>query len=350
MNLLIISQYYGLINGASICTYELIARWSSVVERIDVVCSEKYYKPEKILQFSNVFLHPLSNFTPLQVRSKCKSLITENSVIYGADDYGIYGRITGVPYVLTYHGNWPQALGISPKYFIRGIFHTLMYILNFKFADLVVCPNYFHLPWISQYTSKISMIRNGIRLETSNIDISLNRPSIMTVGRIDERKGKLLVDIINQLVYLSDDQVTWHLYIVGDILYEPLKKLVDNQRVFNVGFVSNVADYVIESDIFILASYMDLVSLAVTEAMALSKPVICFDVGALHEVVSDDTGYLIPTFDKRKFAESILALIKDKEQRSAKGIKAKEVVKDFNWETSASQYLEKFQALLNNNV
>jgi glycosyltransferase involved in cell wall biosynthesis len=347
MNLLIISQYYGLINGASICTYELIVRWSSLVDRIDVVCSQKHYKPENILQFNNVYLHTLSNFTPFKVRAKCQSLISENTVIYGADDYGIYGIIKGIPYVLTYHGNWPQALGISPKYFINGIFHTLMYILNFKFADAIVCPNYFHIPWISRFTSKAIMIRNGIRLESSNIHPSLNCPSIITVGRMDERKGKLLVDIIHELVYLSD-QIPWYLYVVGPILYEPLKKLVDNNRILNIDFVPNVADYVREADIFVLASYMDLVSLAVTEAMALSKPVICFDVGALHEVVSNETGYLIPPFDQKNFAESILFLLQDKEQRYAKGKKAKEAVQDFDWDISASQYLGLFQKLLDN--
>jgi glycosyltransferase involved in cell wall biosynthesis len=336
-----------MINGASICTWELIERWSSQVERIDVVCSQKWYKPEVNHQKDNIFLHPLPSFDPLQIRAKCKALVTQKTVIYGADDYAIFGRIKGVPYVLTYHGNWPQALSISPTYFIKGMFHVSMYVLNFRLADTVVCPNYFHIPWISQFTSssKVRMIRNGIGLKSLNISPLLAHPAIITVGNMDERKGKLLVDVINQLSQLSEG-LQWHLYIAGKMYYEPLNELVDNKQIFSLGFVSNVADYVKESDVFILASYMDLISLAVTEAMALSKPVICFDVGALHEVISSETGYLVPPFDVKKFAQSTLELLGDEEKRHEKGRKAKEAVKDFDWDKSASEYLNLFRELL----
>lgn len=349
MNILIISQHYGLINGGSICTCELIAKWSSMVERIDVVCSQKWYRPEGLSQAKNVFVHPVSNFTPLQVRAKCKSLVTDSTVLYGADDYGIFGKMKKVPYVLTYHGNWPQALRVSPAYFIKGIFHIFLYILNFYFADLVISINYFYIPWISQFNSKVKMIRNGINLKSSNIQLSLSHPCLITVGRMDERKGKLLVDIIKTLSNLAE-KLPWHLYILGSIAYEPLNSLVDNQRVFSIGFVPNVADYVKEAEVFLLASSMENLSLAVTEAMALSKPVVCFDVGALGEVVSEETGALIPRFDVQKFAQATLELLHDQEKRKLKGEKAKEVVKDFDWNKSALQYLELFQELLDRKI
>ncbi|MDB9414020.1 glycosyltransferase family 4 protein [Microcystis aeruginosa] len=347
MHILVISNYYGLINGASICTWELIKRWSSQVERIDVVCSQKWYYPEGLSESNNVFVHPLTSFTPIQIRAKCKALVAKDTVIYGADDYGVFGKFKGVPYVLTYHGNWPQALKISTAFFMKGLFHISIYVFNFLLADAVVCPNYFHISWISQFTSidKVRMIRNGIGLNSLNSSTFIAHPAIISVGNMDERKGKLLSDIIDALLEASE-RFQWHLYIAGKISYKPLIKLVDNKRVFSLGFISNVADYVKEADVFILASYMDLVSLAVTEAMALSKPVICFDVGALHEVVSSETGDIVPPFDVKRFAQSTLELLGDEEKRHEKGRKAKEAVKDFDWDKSASEYLNLFRELL----
>ena len=348
MNILIVSKYYGLINGASICTWELIKKWSSQVERIDVVCSQKWYYPEGLSESNNVFVHPLTSFTPIQIRAKCKALVTKDTVIYGADDYGVFGKFRGVPYVLTYHGNWPQALKISPAFFMKGLFHISMYVLNFLLADAVVVINYFYISWICQFISqtKVTMIRNGIYLQFSNTCPSLNHPAIITVGRMDERKGKLLVDVINVLTELAG-KFPWHLYVIGSISYQPLINLVDDHHVFDIGSVSNVADYVKEADVFILASYMENLSLAVTEAMALSKPVICFDVGALHEVVSSETGDLVPPFDVKRFAQSTLELLGDEAKRHEKGRKAKEAVKDFDWDKSALEYLNLFRELLN---
>jgi glycosyltransferase involved in cell wall biosynthesis len=345
MNILVVSKYYGLINGASKCTYELIAQWHSKVERIDVVCAKKWYRPEKLLKSNNIFFHPLDNFLPIQVRQKCKSLVNKNTIIYSGDDYGIYASIKAVPYVLTYHGNWPQALKVSPLYFIKGMFHIPMYILNFKFADQVVCPNPFPLSWICKFTSRVTMIRYGISLVSHNVKPQLHHPCLVTVGRMDDRKGKLLVDVINALSNIAG-QPLWHLYIVGPILYEPLNRLIDNQRVFSLGYVSNVADYVKEADVFVLASASDLEPLALTEAMALGKPVVCFDVGGIKQVASHQTGALVPISDVKAFAQSALTLLYDEEQRNVKGKRAKEAVQEFDWEKSALLYLELFQELL----
>lgn len=350
MDILIISKYYGLINGASICTWELIKRWKDWANKVDVICAEKYYDSTIDSQGDNVFVHPLPNFNPAQIRAKCQEVSGNNTVIYGADDYAVFGKIKRLPFVITYHGNWPQALRVSPSYFLKGILHIPMYILNFIWADIIICPNYFHIPWVARFTdkSKTRMIRNGVRLSSLDIEPSISRPAILTVGNMDARKGKLLVEIIKILGELSNDNgIEWHLYIAGSLDYQPLKKLIDDRRIISLGFIANVADYVKEAEVFILASYMDLVSLAVTEAMALAKPVVCFDVGALSEVVSAETGALIPSFDVRKFALAILDLLSDDALRFQKGIQAQKAIQDFDWDKSAWEYFKIFQEISN---
>jgi glycosyltransferase involved in cell wall biosynthesis len=292
-----------------------------------------------------MFIHSLKNFNPFGIHEKCKTLTSKDTVLYSGEDYGVFGRLKGVPYVHTYHGNWPHAMSISITYFLKGLFHVPLYYLNFKAADQVIVFSHFGLEWVSRFTTKVQMIRNGVCLTDSHSCPQLNHPSFITVGRIDDRKGKLLVEVIHHLIDLYPDEL-WYLYIVGPILYSPLEKYIDGQKIFAIGFQSNAIDYVREADVFLLASSMENLSLAVTEALAIGKPVVCFDVGALGEVVTEKTGVLITRFDTRRFAQEAYNLLIDKEQKILKGQAAKLLMQGFNWDKCAEEYLKLFYSLI----
>jgi glycosyltransferase involved in cell wall biosynthesis len=167
----------------------------------------------------------------------------------------------------------------------------------------------------------------------------------MTVGKMDSRKGKLLTSLIRHLESWKEE---WYLYIVGEITSSLLLGKVDGNRVISVGHVPNVGDYLRECDVFVLASRMENLSVAVTEAMYVGKPVVCFDVGGMREIVSERTGFLIERFDVEKMAQAIIALLEDDDARKQKGLRAKEAVRDFDWDRSAEEYIEVFRSVLKN--
>ena len=70
------------------------------------------------------------------------------------------------------------------------------------------------------------------------------------------------------------------------------------ERVHFLGFRRDVAEVVCAMDVFVLPSLKEGLSIAVMEAMALEKPVVCSRIAGLPEVVRDgQTGILVPPGD-----------------------------------------------------
>lgn len=87
--------------------------------------------------------------------------------------------------------------------------------------------------------------------------------------------------------------------------------------------------------------------LTLLEAMAMEKPIVTTDVGAISEIVRDQqTGILVsPT--KRALAESVATLLSDKERCREIGKNAREYVKCFHdWNIISRQTLDVFESVL----
>lgn len=67
-------------------------------------------------------------------------------------------------------------------------------------------------------------------------------------------------------------------------------------RVEFVGYVSNVEDYLVNAQVFLLSSHYEAQPLSILEAMAAGLPVISTDVGGVSDIVTDN-GILIPADD-----------------------------------------------------
>ncbi len=67
-----------------------------------------------------------------------------------------------------------------------------------------------------------------------------------------------------------------------------------------------------QSDVLLLPSHTEALSMAVLEAMANGLAVVCTDVGALGEVViPGETGLLVPVNDSKAIADALVALCSD---------------------------------------
>jgi glycosyltransferase involved in cell wall biosynthesis len=77
-----------------------------------------------------------------------------------------------------------------------------------------------------------------------------------------------------------------------------------------VGETSNVIPYFEASDVFLLTSREESLSLVMLEAALCEKPIICFDQsGHPPEFVEQDAGFVIPGFDSIKMGDSLIELL-----------------------------------------
>ena len=108
-----------------------------------------------------------------------------------------------------------------------------------------------------------------------------------------------------------------------------------SERVHFLGFRRDVTQVVSAMDVFVLPSLKEGLSLAVMEAMALQKPVVCSAIAGLPEVVRDgQTGLLVPPGDVAALQRALETLFADADLRRDLGRNARQFLQD-NFEQTA---------------
>jgi glycosyltransferase involved in cell wall biosynthesis len=177
-----------------------------------------------------------------------------------------------------------------------------------------------------------------------------NRFNILFVGRLSRIKGidyllKAMNTLVNRWGYRNVV-----LFIVGprSLASTGHDKPVDmqslNNYINNSGIAQNVvftgeipksqlAQYYLNCDIFVLPSLAELFPAVVLEAMASGKPVIATKVGAISIQVKDGwNGFLVTPANDNMLAEKIRILLDDPVKRSLMGINSKIYAAEyFSW-------------------
>lgn len=127
--------------------------------------------------------------------------------------------------------------------------------------------------------------------------IGENVPVVLYLCRISQEKRPLLmVDIAYELIKLIPD-VCFLIVGDGDKFTETLDKVkhynIEDNFVF-AGNQMNVEDYYAASDVLLISSIKEGLTLTTFEAMSMGLPVVSADVGGQKEIVNDNTGKLIP--------------------------------------------------------
>ncbi len=139
----------------------------------------------------------------------------------------------------------------------------------------------------------------------------------------------------------------------GDKEYkEKLKNLITKlhlkKDVIFLGKRQDIYDILSILDVFVLSSRSEGTSVALLEAMALSKAIVATDVGGNPYVIDNNvTGLLVPSEDPDALANEILKLLKDKSFSLNLGRKANQVGKiKFNVSIMVDKYIEVYESLL----
>jgi glycosyltransferase involved in cell wall biosynthesis len=244
-----------------------------------------------------------------------------------------------IPVVATNHYmpiNMSPSLSTDPL--LGKSFEALAYSYLVSFynrCDYVTVPTDTALGLLKQHGLRVAAraISNGIdlaRFFPASRDESLrrryglpaDRPLLLYLGRLsDEKRVHVLLDAMAQL------QVPAHLAIGGSgPASADLEARADALGIrTRVTFLGRVADEDLAAtyrlaDVFVMPSVAELQSVATLEAMAVGRPVVAADAGALPELVLDGAnGYRFTPDDSLALSDRLARLIAEQALRERMG-------------------------------
>jgi phosphatidyl-myo-inositol dimannoside synthase len=186
----------------------------------------------------------------------------------------------------------------------------------------------------------------------ARLGVPVDRFCLLTVARLDERKGHRLV--FRALSELPRDIAAHMTYVVvgkGDLAYtEELRELAERCPVPTVftGPVTNEDLRALYSaaDVFVMPGEphprrVEGFGLVYLEAAAQGVPAIASRINAIPEVVADgQTGLIIEPADFSALKRDIVRLFEDRELLDTLGTQARERASTFTWDRCAAQTYE----------
>jgi len=206
-----------------------------------------------------------------------------------------------------------------------------------KWCHCLVTVSNFHRDWAIRLhiaePEKIVAIPNGIseddvkprkpREETRRtLGIQNNHIMLLTMGRLAPQKGlEYLLEALGKLKKEGSIEKIVAI-IVGEgplqkKLHQMARELKIEDYVRFLGFRQDVGDLLAASDIVVLPSLREGLSIALLEAMAAGKPIITTNIGSNTEASSNgESALLIPAKDSEKLSLAMKEFIEQEDNRS----------------------------------
>jgi len=164
---------------------------------------------------------------------------------------------------------------------------------------------------------------------------------IIFVGRfVKQKRPQLVLSIAQAMTSFQDLRFfSWKIVMIGDghLMEQVHEKYVASselrKHVILLGNTphEDTLDLLQVSDVFLLPSDNEGISIATAEAMSFGLSIVCSDVGAQSELVKPEYGYLIPFEDSSKneismYADRLQSMIKNPQGRQKMGLDARDEV------------------------
>lgn len=281
----------------------------------------------------------------------------------------IPGRVAAwlarIPTIYTLHLPAASFFSSQPSFIgsLRKFFYTAIdYILNHTLTSRVVFvsrreyQNAIRKKLVPQKRSRV--IQNGIDLQSfSNFsggaamnlrgDIKANTVLISFVGRLEYQKGiDILLDAIPHMQTSREKYAFW---IIGDgSLREELIAKAQEQgfsdKMHFLGTQANIPELLSISDVFVLPSRFEAMSISVLEALAAGLPCIVTDTGDNSSlVIHNKNGLVISTEDNQALAQALDSMISNPDKRRKMGAASKQRSAGFSDESMAGQITDLYR-------
>ena len=193
---------------------------------------------------------------------------------------------------------------------------------------------------------KIIIIYNGVN--TANflkpINEITNRQNFIITMIAAFREQKDQDTLIRAMAELPDN---YTLQIVGDGPRRPiLEKLAEEKNVEFLGIRTDIPDILSSTDIVVLSSHWEGLSLSSIEGMASGRPFIASDVDGLHEMVNG-AGVLFPDGDHIALASAIRSLCENPKKYKEVAERCQARAKDYDISKMAASYNAVYKEITN---
>ncbi|MDM8520005.1 glycosyltransferase [Anaerolineales bacterium HSG6] len=192
-------------------------------------------------------------------------------------------------------------------------------------------------------SNKISTINNGVDVEQfqqsadkatlcQTLGLAKDSALLLTVGRLTEQKGHCyLIDAARQII--SHHAKAHFLFVGTGELQESLQSQATEtghgDHFYFLGNRTDIPQLLAVSDLFILPSLWEGLSIALLEAMAAAKPIIATAVSGTTQVIRpNQTGFLVPAKNSHALAEAINTALTNSVQAQMFGLVARQYVVD----------------------
>ena len=191
----------------------------------------------------------------------------------------------------------------------------------------------------------IEVIPNGVNLDTfRSPQRAWDPPHLLFVGRIVYQKG--LDHLITAMGELKDQP--WRLDLVGDgprveKLKEQAAGLGIADKVHFLGWLgrAELPKAYQQANLFVYPSRHEGMPNAVLEAMASGLPVLATRIAGNEELVTEETGLLVPPEDPAALQSALKKLLSDAALRQRVGGAARRRVEEkYSWQAATQAYLD----------
>ena len=291
------------------------------------------YFEEKGIKYYLIKNIKLKGFSRFLTQKKIEKIINKCQIdILEAPDWtGITSSIKpNCKVVICIHG--------SDTYFC-SLDHRPVKFLN-KFYEKKALQNADALKSVSQYAadltnelfdlkSQFTIIPNSIDISHfTNDNVEVNKETIILYfGTLIRKKGLLELPLIFNQVYKKNPNVK--LVLIGkdasDVIsgnsytWNMMKTLFDKDALNKVAYLGSVPyerikEYICEAKVCVFPTFAEALPVSWIEAMALEKAIVASNIGWASEVIDDGkNGFLVHPKNHKKFADKIVALLKDRE-------------------------------------
>jgi glycosyltransferase involved in cell wall biosynthesis len=143
-------------------------------------------------------------------------------------------------------------------------------------------------------------------------------------------------------------------YIIGDgPLYRDIKKRIVERDLEDVvimtGHTNNVYEYLSQTNLYVMTSYREGLSVAVIEALASSLPLVIYDfAGSDDQVDIGSNGYIVQKGDINSMVDKIIDIYSDKVKLNEMGKKSREICEaNFTENVMVENYVKIYKEVLN---
>ncbi len=167
---------------------------------------------------------------------------------------------------------------------------------------------------------------------------------IIYIGRIDENKGcKELFDYFLRFLYETGEKI--RLVLIGT----PVIPIPSHPLITHLGFVSDQDkfDALKASELLVMPSFYESLSIVTLEAFAVSKPVLANGICEVlkGQIERSNGGLYYENYEE--FRDALLMILKDKELANEMGKRGRRYFEEnYSWEVIESKYLRLVERVL----